>query len=248
MIFYLFCYSIRDAGLMFEFYIFKYMLGTLYIVSTPIGNLDDITYRAISTLKEVDYVFCEDTRVTKKLLSRFEINTPVQTYHQHSDRAKYMEVVEMLKSGTNIALVTDAGTPGISDPGNELIEYVYKNISDAKIVPIPGASAVITALSVSGFPTDKFVFMGFPPHKNKRKKFFLEVMNNKYTTVLYESSHRIEKTLRELSEVLEEENEIVVGRELTKKFESFYRGKISDVANMKIPAKGEFVIIIRITN
>lgn len=221
------------------------MSGTLYIVSTPIGNLGDITLRGIATLKEVSYVFCEDTRVTKKLLSHFDINTPVESYHQHSSKAKSDKILELLKEGKNLALVTDAGTPGISDPGNQLIEFIQKNSEDIAIVPVPGVSAVATALSVSGFPTDKFVFMGFPPHKNKRKKFFEEVANAKYTVAIYESSHRIEKALKELSEVLGDKSEIFIGRELTKKFESFYRGTIDKIINAKIPAKGEFVIIVR---
>ena len=144
-----------------------------------------------------------------------------------------------------MAVVSDAGTPGISDPGNQLVEYIQKNDNSIKIVPMPGVSAVITALSVSGFPADKFVFMGFPPNKNKRKKYFEEVAGNKYTTVFYESNHRIGKAIRELSEVLDDNAEVFIGRELTKKFESFYKGKIKDIMGMKIPEKGEFVVIIK---
>src|SRR3989339_157866 len=187
------------------------MNGTLYIVSTPIGNLGDMTARAITALKEVSFIFCEDTRVTQNLLSHFEIKTPTRSFHQHSSLAKYSEVLEILKKGESV----------------------------------PGVSAVITALSVSGFPADKFVFMGFPPNKNKRKKYFEEVAGNKYTTVFYESNHRIGKAIRELSEVLDDNAEVFIGRELTKKFESFYKGKIKDIMGMKIPEKGEFVIVIK---
>ena|SRR3989339_524349 len=221
------------------------MNGTLYIVSTPIGNLGDMTARAITALKEVSFIFCEDTRVTQNLLSHFEIKTPTRSFHQHSSSAKYSEVLEILKKGESVAVVSDAGTPGISDPGNQLVEYIQKNDNSIKIVPMPGVSAVITALSVSGFPADKFVFMGFPPNKNKRKKYFEEVAGNKYTTVFYESNHRIGKAIRELSEVLDDNAEVFIGRELTKKFESFYKGKIKDIMGMKIPEKGEFVIVIK---
>jgi len=221
------------------------MTGIIYIVSTPIGNLGDITLRAVATLKEVSYIFCEDTRVTQNLLSHFEIKTPTKSFHQHSNMAKYSEVLEILKSGKSVAVVSDAGTPGISDPGSMLVEYIQKNDETIKIVPIPGVSAVVTGLSVSGFPVDKFVFMGFPPNKNKRKKYFEEVAGNKYTTVFYESSHRIGKAIKELSEVLDENVEVFIGRELTKKFESFYKGKIKDIMGMKIPDKGEFVVVIK---
>jgi 16S rRNA (cytidine1402-2'-O)-methyltransferase len=181
------------------------MTGILYIVATPIGNLGDTTKRAIDILKDVDFVFCEDTRVTKKLLNHFEINTPVDSYHQHSSTIKSKKILDILKNGQSVALVTDAGTPGVSDPGNELVDYIRNNSKDIQIIPIPGASAVTTALSVSGFPTDKFVFLGFPPHKNKRKKFFEEVGSAKYTVVLYESSHRIQKAIKDLSEVLDKD-------------------------------------------
>lgn len=220
------------------------MLGTLYIVSTPIGNLGDITFRAIATLKEVNFVFCEDTRVTRKLLDYFEIKTPVETYHQNSYQSISNNILNLLKDGKNLAIVSDAGTPGISDPGSELVGFIRKHLEGVLIVPIPGASAVITALSVSGFRTDKFTFLGFPPHKNKRKKFFTEVAEAKHTTVIYESSHRIEKAVKELAEVLPPDTNVFIGRELTKMFETFYYGKISDVQNVKITTKGEFVIVI----
>jgi len=203
------------------------------------------TLRAVATLKEVSCVFCEDTRVTKNLLNHFDIKTPTKSFHQHSDRSKYNEILEILQKGDSVALVSDAGTPGISDPGSELIAYIQKANKDINIVPVPGVSAVVTALSVSGFPVDKFVFMGFPPNKNKRKKYFTEVANNKYATAFYESNHRIEKAIKELVEVLPEDTEVFIARELTKKFESFYKGKIKDIKDIVVPNKGEFVVIIK---
>lgn len=214
-------------------------MSKLYIVATPIGNLSDITTRALHVLEGVDLILCEDTRVTKKLLNYYNIKTPVESYHQHSKFKKINKIIDLLKKGKNLALVSDSGTPGISDPGNKLIEEVKDLV---KIIPIPGSSAIITAASISGFSMDKFVFFGFPPHKKRRKKFFKEIADSKYTAIIYESPYRILKTLRELSEF--ENFDIVVGRELTKKFETIYRGKIKDVLE-KIEPKGEFVIVIK---
>ena len=220
----------------------------LYIVATPIGNLKDITLRALKTLEEVDFILCEDTRVTKKLLDHYQIDKPMISYHQHSRLAKIDFIVRLLKEGKNLALVSDAGTPGISDPGNQLIKQVVAELGeDVKIIPIPGAAAVITALSISGFATDKFIFAGFPPHKKGRQKFFKEITQAKETVVFYESTHRIEKALTELTN-LNNELKIVVCRELTKKFESIYRGTPREVlAKIKNDSsKGEFVVIIEI--
>jgi 16S rRNA (cytidine1402-2'-O)-methyltransferase len=214
-------------------------MGKLYIIATPIGNLDDITLRALRVLKKVDLILCEDTRVTKKLIDRYGIKIPLESYHQHSKLQKIEKIIDLLKSGKNLALVSDSGTPGISDPGNKLIEEI-KDI--AEIIPIPGPSAIISAASISGFPMDKFVFMGFPPHKNKRNKFFKEVAEAKYPVILYESPHRIIKTLKELGEF--GEFDVVIARELTKVFETIYRGKISEIIP-KIEPRGEFVIAIR---
>jgi len=222
----------------------KFMSGKLYIVATPIGNLDDITLRALETLKSVDFILCEDTRVTKNLLNHYEINRPLISYHQHSDAKKLHEIIELLNEGKNLALVTDAGTPGISDPGNLLIRDLVNKNQQIEIIPIPGPNAAISALSISGFPTDKFVFMGFPPHKNKRQKYFKEVASMDYTVVFYESSHRITKCLNELKEYLKPETKLVICRELTKKFESTYRGTIEQILQMNIPEKGEFVLVI----
>jgi len=148
-------------------------MNTLYIVATPIGNLEDLSFRALRILSEVDLILCEDTRVTKKLLDRYQIKTPTLSYHQHSKLKKVDYILELLRKGKNLALVSDAGTPGISDPGNKLISEIMRQLGiQVKIIPVPGPSAVIAAASISGFPTDKFIFLGFPPTKKKRKKFF----------------------------------------------------------------------------
>lgn len=220
------------------------MKGMLFVVSTPLGNLGDITLRALEVLRSVDRILCEDTRVTAKLLAHFQVQKPLTSYHHHSDEAKIREIKILLEQGSQLALVTDAGTPGISDPGNELVQRLTAVDPTLSIVPIPGPSAVVTALSVSGFPTDKFLFLGFPPHKNKRKKFFEEVAEAHHTVVFYESSHRIKKCLQELAGVLSPDRQICICRELTKKFESLYRGTISQIAAMDISDKGEFVIVI----
>ncbi|TAN32934.1 16S rRNA (cytidine(1402)-2'-O)-methyltransferase [Patescibacteria group bacterium] len=229
----------------------------LYIVATPIGNLGDITLRALETLKNVDFILCEDTRVTKNLLAHYKIEKPLISYHQHTDARKTKEIIGLLESGKNLALVTDAGTPSISDPGAHSFlpllgggqattpkNLVWWQGRGYSVVPIPGPSAVVAALSISSLPTDKFVFMGFPPHKNKRQKFFKEVAEAKHTVVFYESSHRIKKCLAELAQVLSPNRQVVICRELTKKFESVYRGTISEIASQTIPDKGEFVIVI----
>ncbi|MFA5210870.1 MAG: 16S rRNA (cytidine(1402)-2'-O)-methyltransferase [Patescibacteria group bacterium] len=221
------------------------MSGKLYIVATPIGNLDDITFRAINTLKSVDFILCEDTRVTQKILNHYEINTKTLSYHQHSSESKVKQIEELLNQGKNLALVTDAGTPGISDPGNLLIADLLKNNPKLEIIPVPGASAIISILSISGFPTDKFVFLGFIPQKNKRKKFLEEIKNNDKTTIFYESCHRIKKCILEMNEIFEQDREIIIGRELTKKFETIYRGTIKQILDMEILDKGEFVIIVK---
>lgn len=220
------------------------MTGTLYIVATPIGNLGDITLRALETLKSVDIVLCEDTRVTKNLLEHFQISKTLISYHQHSDMKKIKEIVSMLEEGKNMALVTDAGTPGISDPGGVLIAQIVKFAPEIPVVSIPGPSAVAAALSISGFPTDKFVFMGFPPHKNKRQKFFKEAAAAESAVVFYESGHRIKKCLQELKEVLDPKRQLMVCREITKKFETIYRGTIDQVVESMQDERGEFVVVL----
>ncbi|MCK5491249.1 MAG: 16S rRNA (cytidine(1402)-2'-O)-methyltransferase [Candidatus Pacebacteria bacterium] len=220
-------------------------MPNIYIVATPIGNLEDITLRALRILKEVDVVLCEDTRHTKRLLDKYEIKVETMSYHQHSKIAKIDKIVELLESGKHLALVSDAGTPGISDPGNMLVKHLVEKIIDVNIVPIPGPSAVISALSISGFPTDSFVFLGFAPHKKGRQTFFKNIAEEKRTVIFYESPHRILKALGSMQEFFPEKN-IVVCRELTKIYETVYRGKPDEVAKKITPeqVKGEFVLVI----
>lgn len=221
-------------------------MATLYIVATPIGNLKDISPRALEVLKGVDLILCEDTRVTKKLLDYYKINTFTLSYHQHSELKKVEYIIQLLEGGKNLALVSDAGTPGISDPGNKLIDLLFARPGlAANIVPIPGPCAITAAASISGFPTDRFLFLGFPPAKKKRKKFFEEAADSKYTVIFYESPYRIIKTLKELG-FFAREREIAVCRELTKKFETIYRGSVEKVIQdiEKDEIRGEFVVIL----
>ena len=224
------------------------MPGILYIIATPIGNLQDITLRAIETLKGVDLILCEDTRVTKRLLERFGVDKPALSYHQHSAMTKTGQIVNLLEEGRNLALVSDAGTPGISDPGNKLIEELTDRFGDKiRIIPVPGPSALAAALSVCGFPSDKFVFLGFPPAKNKRKKFFENMATQPYPAVIYESTHRIIKTMKEIGKAAgDASRRIVVCRELTKQFETIYRGTVDEVIVQleQGVTKGEFVVVL----
>lgn len=215
-------------------------MSKLYVVATPIGNLEDITLRALDTLKNVDVIACEDTRVTSKLLARHEIKKELISYHQHSKVSKIDKIIEIIKQGKSVALVSDAGTPGISDPGSELLKEAYKN--DIEVEVIPGPSAITAALSLCDFNTHEFIFYGFLPHKKGRQTKFKEIANEKKAIILYESVHRIKKLLAELLEFAGD-RQIFIGRELTKKFETVYRGKISEVKD-KIIEKGEFVVIL----
>ena len=220
-------------------------MSKLYIVATPIGNLKDISIRALHVLDEVDLILCEDTRKSKKLLDYYNIQKPIESYHQHSNIKKIEYIKDLLKQGKNLALISDSGTPGISDPGNKLISILAGElISNLEIIPIPGPSAIISAASICGFPMDRFVFLGFPPHKKGRQKFFKELAEYKHPVIIYESPYRILKTLKELNNF--GNFDIVVGRELTKMFETIYRGEIKDVINQleKSKIKGEFVIVI----
>jgi 16S rRNA (cytidine1402-2'-O)-methyltransferase len=221
-------------------------MATLFIVATPIGNLEDISLRALRILKEVDLILCEDTRVTKKLLDRYQIKKPLVSYHQHSKLQRIDYIISLLKEGKNLALVSDSGTPGVSDPGNKLVNEVVNQLIDrVKIVPIPGPSALTCAASVSGFPMEKFLFLGFLQKKKKRKEILKEIVESKYPVIFYESPYRIIKTLKELGG-MNKELEIVVAKELTKKFETIYRGKIEKVLEkmLKDKIKGEFVVIV----
>ena len=174
-------------------------MSKFYVVATPIGNMEDITLRAIETLKEVDLILCEDTRETKKILQKYNINKLTLSYHSRSKLSKLDKIFELLEEGKNLALVSDAGTPTISDPGTMLISKIKNNLRDSvDVIPIPGASAVIAALSASGLPTHEFTFLGFLPHKKGRETLFKEIVESKRTMVFYESPHRILKTLKSL--------------------------------------------------
>lgn len=221
------------------------MMQTLFIVATPIGNLADISPRAITVLSNVDLILAEDTRVTRTLLEHYNIKKELLSYHQHSGRGVIGKIINFLENGKNIALVSDAGTPGINDPGNFLIQEVINNLPETKIVPIPGANAAISALSISGFPTDKFTFLGFPPHKKGRQTFFRNIEDITHTVVLYESKHRIIKALENLRQ-LADGRPLVVCREITKQFETTYRGTAEEIL-MKLTANnllGEFVVVV----
>ncbi|MGB5596469.1 MAG: 16S rRNA (cytidine(1402)-2'-O)-methyltransferase [Crocosphaera sp.] len=220
--------------------------GTLYIVGTPIGNLEDITFRAIRILKSVNLIAAEDTRHTAKLLHHFQITTPQISYHHHNRMARQIELLNYLKEGDSIALVTDAGMPGISDPGYDLIHACI--ISDIPVIPIPGPTAAITALSVSGLPTERFVFEGFLPTKTRdRHDRFQHLMTEIRTIIIYEAPHRVLKTLTDLKDVFGNNHQITVGRELTKRYEEFWRGTLEDAIlyyqNYQ-QIKGEFTLII----
>jgi 16S rRNA (cytidine1402-2'-O)-methyltransferase len=219
------------------------MKGKLYIVATPIGNLSDLTFRAKETLNTVDVIACEDTRHVTILLNHYGIKKPLLSFHSHSGQMKTDKIIDYLKNGSNVALVSDAGTPGISDPGYVLIQAALDN--EIEIIPIPGASAVITALCASGLPTDKFLYLGFLPVKKGRQTLFRKIADSEYTVVFYESPHRLKKTLEQLKEFLKPDAKLSVAKELTKIYETFYRGSISDVIK-QIPEnpKGEYVIMI----
>ena len=219
----------------------------LHIVATPIGNLEDITLRAINTLSNADLILAEDTRVTRILLDRYNIKKDILSYHQHSDFKKIDYILQLLKEGKNLALVTDAGTPAINDPGSHLVSEALKAIPDLKVVPIPGPNAAIAALSISGFATDEFVFLGFPPHKKGRQTFFKNIAEIESTIVFYESKHRILKALENLEKLSKlGDRKIMIARELTKQFETIYRGTLAEI-KPRLSDKnllGEFVVVI----
>ena len=217
--------------------------GHLFVVGTPIGNLEDITLRAISTLQNVDLILAEDTRNSKKLLSAHNIDTKMMSYHEHSNEKETKRIISLLLDGKNLALISDAGTPTISDPGYGLIRDCIKK--EIKIIPIPGASAITTAMSVSGLPSDSFTFFGFLPQKKGRMKKIKELLNVDNTIILFESPFRLEKTLNQLKEYLGNRS-VVVGRELTKLYEEIIRGNLEDVIKYfsQSKVKGEIVIMI----
>jgi len=221
------------------------MAGTLYLVATPIGNLEDITHRAVRVLGEVDLIACEDTRHTRKLLNHYGINTKTISYHEHNERERAVELIEQLQSGLSVALVTDAGMPSISDPGFRLTRAAIE--SELRVVPIPGANALTTALVASGLPTDEFFFGGFLPSRSgARRARLAELRSVPATLIFYEGPHRIAATLRDACEILGE-REAVVARELTKLHEELARGRLSELAERfedAENARGEIVLII----
>ncbi len=224
-------------------------MPTLYIIATPIGNLEDITLRALRVLGEVDMVLCEDTRVTKKLLNRYEIDVPTMSYHSHSKLSKVEKIFALLEEGKDLALVSDAGTPTISDPGVLLVSQIKEKFGeDVKIVPLPGSSAVVTALSASGLSSSDFLFLGFLPHKKGRETLFKEISETKRTVVFYESPHRILKALNSLKEHLDSERKVVIARELTKIHEQVISGTSEELITYftenSDKVRGEFVVIV----
>ncbi len=223
-------------------------MAILYVIGTPIGNLEDITFRALKVLNEVDFVLCEDTRVTKKLLTHYKIIKNTISYHAHSDEDKTSHIIELLKQGKNMALVSDAGTPAISDPGSMLVKTIRENMSaelksgELKIVAIPGPSALVSALSIAGVNCAEFTFLGFMPHKKGRETLFKEIAISERTIVFYESPHRIMKTLEGV------DKRVTIARELTKIFEEVVSGNAREVLEYFTSntenVRGEFVVII----
>ena len=222
--------------------------GTLYIVATPIGNLDDITLRAINILREVDLIAAEDTRHTLKLLNHLEISKPLISYHRHNEEVKSNILIEKLQEGKNIALVSDAGTPGICDPGEEVIKRCIE--LNIKLIPIPGACAMINALICSGIDTKEFTFLGFLPlNKKLRKNKLEEIEKSNKTVIIYEAPHKLQVTLKDLKQILSEDRKIVLAREVTKIHEEFIRENIDTLIEKTQDIKGEIVLIIEgVTN
>ncbi len=232
-------------GLLLRYLKNKFM--NLYIVATPIGNLEDITLRAIRILKEVDLILCEDTRETRKLLNHYGISTKTESYHAQSKLSKIEKIIELLKEGKNIALVSDAGTPTISDPGSLLVNQIREKLPEAKIFAVPGASALTSAWSVAGVTGGEFTFLGFLPHKKGRETLFKEIAESKRPYVFYESPHRILKALESLQKFAPDKK-IIITREITKKFEDFICGNAESVLSILLnnpeKQKGEFVVLV----
>lgn len=227
------------------------MEAALYCVATPIGNLGDITERAVEVLRGVDLVYAEDTRVTRKLLTHLGIRQTLVSLHEHNENQRVDEIAGRIRQGESVALVSDAGTPLISDPGYQAVSQLVKQ--GVRVIPVPGASAIITALSAAGLPTDRFAFEGFLPAKpSSRRKVLEGLANESRTLVLYESSHRIADLLQDLSQVFGEQREVVLARELTKLYEQFYRGTVDELlvlmADDEYMGKGEFVVMVAAAN
>ena len=226
-------------------------MSTFYVIATPIGNLEDISFRAIRILSSVDIVLCEDTRMTKRIFDKYSINTPTLSYHSQSGDTKVELILEKISEGKNIALVTDAGTPGISDPGSLLVSKIRENFQDKiksnelKIEAIPGPSALTAALSIAGVPSHEFIFLGFMPHKKGRETIFKEIEKEDRTVIFYESTHRILKTLESLKNI---KKKITIVREITKIYEEVLQGSAEEILeilnNNEEKQKGEFVVIV----
>lgn len=219
-------------------------MSKLFIVPTPIGNLKDITIRAIDTLQAVEIIYAEDTRTSLKLLNHYEISTPMQSFHMHNEHAKINNIISSFKQGKTAAIISDAGTPGISDPGFSLVRACVEN--DIEVECLPGATALIPALINSGFPCEKFSFEGFLPAKKGRTKRLKEIVAQEKTMIFYESPHRLIKTLKDFSDYFTGENQVSVSREISKKFEETIRGTLLQVIDHfeKNKPKGEFVIVL----
>ncbi|MFH0776200.1 MAG: 16S rRNA (cytidine(1402)-2'-O)-methyltransferase [Patescibacteria group bacterium] len=217
---------------------------TLYIVATPIGNLGDLTFRAVETLQKADFVAAEDTRTAQKLFTKFDIHSPLVAFHAHSTEREVEKILAKLQDGKSVALISEAGTPGISDPGFVLVKKAVA--AGIEVIPIPGACAAIAALSASGLRMDKFLFLGFLPLKKGRQKLIASLKDKSETIIFYESPHRIQKTISQLAEILGENRLVVLARELTKIHEEFFRGNLSEAVQFLESNKprGEFTILL----
>jgi 16S rRNA (cytidine1402-2'-O)-methyltransferase len=222
-------------------------MSKFYVVGTPIGNLEDITFRAVRILGEVDLILCEDTRVTRNLLERYQIKTPTMSYHAQSKISKAEKIIELINEGKNLALVSDAGTPTISDPGSLLVSQIKQSCSEVEIIVIPGPSAIISALSISGISVAEFTFLGFLPHKKGRETLFKEIAASERLMCFYESPHRIIKTLESLIKFASDKK-VIIARELTKIYEQVVSGSPEEILSYfnSNPDKirGEFVVIV----
>tara|TARA_Y100000994_G_scaffold244867_1_gene245475 strand:+ start:597 stop:1280 length:684 start_codon:yes stop_codon:yes gene_type:complete len=219
--------------------------GSLFVISTPIGNLDDITYRAVKILNDVDYVVCEDTRVTKRLFDKYDIDVKMITQNEYNENKKIDLISKLLVDGANIALVTDAGTPCISDPGYRLISNIKKEYSEIKVIPVPGPSAVVSSLSISGLPSDCFYFIGFLPKKKGRQKKLKEISFFEGSIIIYESPKRVLKTIKDLFNILGN-RKVFIAREMTKIYEETFYTNLQSVSSGEIilKEKGEYVIVL----